>query len=102
MLRMVKVGVQFVPKELNHPEVDLTCASTATRQKVARQALVIFSYGVGLMNQTTWKSLLEKARKGDASAQLDVGVYYENGFIDGRGKRIVTRDPAMGKIGDVA
>jgi TPR repeat protein len=46
------------------------------------------------MNQAIWKSLLEKAKKGDAAAQLDVGVYYENGFIDGRGKRIITRDPA--------
>jgi len=41
-----------------------------------------------------WKSLLEKARKGDAKAQLDVGVYYADGFNDSKGKRLVAKDPA--------
>lgn len=44
------------------------------------------------MNQATWKSLLKKARTGEASAQCDVGVYYQEGFIDIKGKRIVPRD----------
>jgi TPR repeat protein len=46
------------------------------------------------MNKTTWKSLLEKARKGDAQAQVDVGVYYADGVIDSKGNRIVVKDPA--------
>jgi TPR repeat protein len=46
------------------------------------------------MNQTTWNALLKKARKGDVGAQLDVGVYYEEGFVNSKGKRIVVKDPA--------
>ncbi len=41
-----------------------------------------------------WKSLLKKARSGDANAQCDVGTYYEDGFIDRKGKRIILKDPA--------
>lgn len=45
------------------------------------------------MNKTKWNTLLKKARNGDAGAQLDVGVYYEEGFVNSNGKRIVVKDP---------
>jgi len=45
------------------------------------------------MNQKEWKSLLRKARKGDSEAQCDVGVYYQEGYVDLKGRRIIPRDP---------
>ncbi len=46
------------------------------------------------MNQKEWKSLLQKARKGDPDAQCDVGVYYQEGYDDLKGRRVIPRDPA--------
>lgn len=50
--------------------------------------------GSRIMNKNTWKSLLEKARKGDSNAQCDAGIYYAEGFDDAKGQHIVFRNPA--------
>lgn len=42
-----------------------------------------------IKNKKQWKSLLEKARRGNPDAQWEVGYYYEEGFTDNSGITIV-------------
>lgn len=44
------------------------------------------------MNKEEWNKLLTAARKGDAEAQSDVAIYFDNGYVDKKGNIIVRRD----------
>lgn len=47
-----------------------------------------------IKNKRQWKSLLEKARRGNPDAQWEVGHYYENGITDNSGIAIVRPQPS--------
>lgn len=46
------------------------------------------------MDRKSWQALLKKARKGDAESQYLVGVYFVDGEVDAKGRRVVKKDPA--------
>lgn len=95
MLRMVKVGVQFVPKELNHPEVDLTCASTATRQR--RRVSRVLDYLKGTMG-------IEKRLNEAAEAREVITVVYHGGSQPGTKRRLspIKATPSELRARDIA